>query len=136
MARLRTRVDGEPVAVYPADGLIIATPTGSTAYNLSAGGPIVAPSVAAFVIVPICAHTLYSRPLIVDAEAVVTVTSEPNGPDATSVSLIVDSHQHVPLEEGDQVIVRRSPHCTRLARTGEQSFYRRLRTKLRWGADR
>ncbi len=136
LVRLHTKVGDELVAVYPADGLIISTPTGSTAYNLSAGGPIVDPSVQALIITPICPHTLYSRPLVVDASTVIEVSSEARGTHTVDISLTMDGQETIELEANDRVVVRRAEHTVRLIRTREPSFYERLRNKLRWGAEK
>lgn len=136
LVRLYTRVDGEHIATYPADGVIIATPTGSTAYTLSAGGPIVSPAVESLIVVPICPHTLYSRPLVVEPTAVIDVTATSRGEPALGVTLTLDGQAAIELEPGDTVVVRRAPFDAQLARILPGSFYERLRTKLNWGAER
>lgn len=134
--RLCTWVNGEVIANYRADGLIISTPTGCTAYTLSAGGPVVSPAVEALVITPICPHTLYSRPLVVEAGAVVEVkATSGNGP-ASGITLILDGQDQVDLEQADRVVVQRASFRARLVRLSEEGFYQRLRKKLNWGAER
>ncbi|MDQ7792978.1 MAG: NAD(+)/NADH kinase [bacterium] len=118
---------GQPVATYPADGVIVATPTGSTAYSLSAGGPILHPGVEATLITPICAHTLYARALAVPAgERIgVRVLGE-----AAETVLTVDGQEGVTLEAGDEVTVGLATGRARLLRRRGWSFYRVLGAKL------
>lgn len=127
---IRVCVNGEHLATYLADGLIVSTPTGSTAYNLSAGGPILSPGVRAMVITPICPHTLTARPVVVDADDVATVevASEVEG-----VLLTVDGQVGCPLRGGDMVQVRRAEERARLVRLKAPSFYELLRQKFAWG---
>ncbi|MFN3285986.1 MAG: NAD(+)/NADH kinase [bacterium] len=127
---IRVCVNGEHLATYLADGLIVSTPTGSTAYNLSAGGPILSPGVRAMVITPICPHTLTARPVVVDADDVATVevASEVEG-----VLLTVDGQVGCPLQGGDVVRVRRAEERARLVRLKPPSFYELLRRKFAWG---
>ncbi len=133
---LKTWVDDEFVTVYPADGLIVSTPTGSTAYNLSAGGPLVDPRVDCLLLTPICPHTLYSRPLIVPAKAEIRVTTGRYHERQPQVSLTVDGQLSEPLAEGEEILISAAPFPARLVRLGDISFYGRLREKLRWGAER
>ena len=136
LVRLHTCINGEHIATYPADGLIISTPTGSTAYALSAGGPLVSPSVECLVIVPICPHTLYSRPLVVEATAVIQVSATPRDHAAGGLTLTVDGQDAVTLERGDEVVIHRAGYNAKLVRLSPGGFYERLRTKLKWGAER
>ena len=123
-------IDQAIVAHYRADGLIVATPTGSTAYSLSAGGPVLHPSVDAFVINPICPHALTNRPLIVKDSALVAIhmlkTVEPT-------YLTADGQSGLALQPGDRVLCRKSEHTATLVRLPERSFFDVLRTKLKWG---
>jgi NAD+ kinase len=128
--RLRVSVNGEHLASYPADGVIVATPTGSTAYSLSAGGPILDPRVQALVITPICPHTFNSRAVVVAGDDVVTVEVASPDPEAT---LTVDGRVGVTLTAVRRVIVRRATQRTRFIRLGDTRFYGILRTKLAWG---
>lgn len=136
LVSLFTRVNGEHMATYPADGLIISTPTGSTAYSLSAGGPIVSPAVESLLIAPICSHTLYTRPVVVEPTAVIEVTAWRRGQPAANVILTLDGQDVVALQPGDQVRVYRAPFDARLVRVAAGSFFERLRTKLHWDAER
>lgn len=128
--RLRVSVNGEHLASYPADGVIVATPTGSTAYSLSAGGPILDPRVQALVITPISPHTFNSRAVVVAGDDVVTVEVTSPDPEAT---LTVDGRVGVTLTAVRRVVVRKAAQRTRFIRLGDMSFYGILRTKLAWG---
>ncbi|MCC6763032.1 MAG: NAD(+)/NADH kinase [Deltaproteobacteria bacterium] len=127
---LHTSVDGEYLCVYKADGLIVATPTGSTAYSLSAGGPLVGPGVAVVLLAPICPHTLTLRPLVLADSSVVRV--QLRAPDQ-EVFLTLDGQEGIPLRDGDVVEVARSPHVVALVRTVPRSVLGVLRDKLHWG---
>lgn len=128
---LHVSVDGRPVSRYRADGLVISTPTGSTAYNLSAGGPILHPQLPVAVLTPICPHTLTLRPLVVPDTSVVEVTLETP---RESVYLTVDGQEGDEMGEGDRVRIRRHADPVRLVRTGDpRSIFEGLRSKLHWG---
>ena len=133
LLRIRTDINDDHLATPLADGLIVATPTGSTAYSLSAGGPILHPDLEAIVLTPICAHTLNARAVVLSADEAITIRVEPTG--APSV-LTVDGQEGEPLEPDDVVRVARAPCRTRLVRLGRTGFYRLLRTKLSWGGER
>ena len=130
MIDLDAHVDEQFVCAYKADGLIISTPTGSTAYSLSAGGPIIFPSVPAICITPICPHMLTNRPVIVPETSVVRVTSR--GPDA-SVFLTIDGQVGTPIHEGDVLVCRSSQYSLHLVRPPRMMFFDVLRQKLKWG---
>lgn len=130
MIDLEVQVDNQFVCVYKADGLIVATPTGSTAYSLSAGGPIVFPSVAALAITPICPHTLTNRPVIVHDESVILVI---NRGDDNTTYLTIDGQVGELLKHGDHAVCRRSEHCISLIRPPQMQFFDVLREKLKWG---
>jgi NAD+ kinase len=127
---LATWVNDEHLSTYPADGVIVSTPTGSTAYSLSAGGPIVHPLVDVIVVTPICPHTLTARPVVVSGTAAVTVQPIAGVDD---VRLTVDGQESFPLETEERVVVRRAAPRTRLVRLKPPSFYSILRNKLAWG---
>lgn len=130
MTELRLSLDGGFVCRYRADGLIVATPTGSTAYSLSAGGPIVHPSVEAIIITPICPHTLSDRPLVVRDSCVVELNLIET---ADSVYLTLDGQTGMKLESGDQVRITRAAEKLRLIQPPRKSYYEILRSKLKWG---
>jgi len=130
MITIELRIDRERVATYTADGLIISTPTGSTAYNLSAGGPILAPSMKAFVITPICPHTMTYRPLVVPASVLIEASLLPTG---EAVYLTLDGQIGIPLENNDSLVVDMHPSAVRLVRVADRGFFEVLRRKLRWG---
>ncbi len=130
LMRVATWVNEEHLSTYPADGVIVATPTGSTAYSLSAGGPIVHPQVDVLVVTPICPHTLTARPVVVSGGAVVAI--EPLD-DAEDVRMSVDGQESFALRRGERVNVRQAETRTRLVRLRPPSFYSILRTKLAWG---
>jgi NAD+ kinase len=124
-------VGGEFVASFHADGIVIATPTGSTAYNLSAGGPIVHPAVDALVLNPIAPHTLTNRPVVIPASADVLVQPLPRGGDVDAF-VTFDGQAGERLEAGDAVRVQRAARPARLVRASTRSYYQVLREKLRW----
>jgi NAD+ kinase len=130
MVDLDLHIDGAYVCKYRADGLIVSTPTGSTAYSLSAGGPIVYPAVDAFVITPICPHTLSDRPLVVPDSVTVEVDFE--GSDEP-VYLTVDGQIGIELRGGDRVRVTKAPEKLKLVRAPKKTYYELLRSKLKWG---
>ncbi len=115
---------------YRADGMIIATPTGSTAYSAAAGGPILHPEMEAIIINPICPFTLSHRPIVVHAQEHVTITIEPE--QRTGVILTIDGQTVYTLEPGDEVRVCRSPDKVRIIRSDKRTFYEVLRSKLNW----
>lgn len=119
----------EEIGTYSADGIIIATPTGSTAYSLSAGGPIVEPSVDCLVATPICPHTLAVRPLVLPASAVLSI--EVTTPGAELI-LTVDGQDGAHLEPGEELVLRRGSAAVPLVRFSEQTFFSTLRNKLHW----
>jgi NAD+ kinase len=124
-------VDGKEAAHVPADGIAVATPTGSTAYFLSAGGPILAPDVAAFGIVALLPHTLFSRPLVVPDSSTVELVCDSESDSAT---LEADGRVVAELAPGERVVVTRYPHHVRFARHAPLNFFRLLEEKLRWNA--
>jgi NAD+ kinase len=129
LIRLRTRINGESLTEFNADGLVVATPTGSTAYSLSAGGPILAPQSGVFVITPICPHVLTNRSVIVEDSSVIEVeSSDPKYP----VYLTVDGRSPVLLEFGSTVHVRRAEKVLPLAVLPQMSFFSVVRQKLKW----
>ncbi len=123
-------VDGEFVSSYKADGLIIANPTGSTAYSLSAGGPIVLPGVDAVLITPIASHTLTNRPLVVPRSSVIEVcVKSAEG----AAFLTVDGQVGLDIQQQDRVLCQPSPQTLRLVRPPGKSYFDVLRNKLKWG---
>lgn len=131
MIEIAAAVDNQAVTDIKADGLILATATGSTAYNLSAGGPIVHPQVDAIVMTPIAPHTLTNRPIVLPAGVVVTLRPE-IGPQSDVVATF-DGQFGVPLATGDVVEVTRAPRVLTLLRTTDRTHYDMLREKLQWG---
>ena len=129
--RLRVSVDGDEVGQYSADGIVIATPTGSTAYALSAGGPIVVPGVDAIVVAAICPHTLAVRPLVLPSHAGVTV--EPIPPWTEEVLVSFDGQVGTTLQAGERLVVKRAEQPVLLVRLGPEGFFARMRKKLQWG---
>ncbi len=130
MIEIQIMIDGQFVTSLRGDGLIISTPTGSTAYSLSAGGPIVNPSVQTLLLTPICPHTLTHRPLLIESRAAldVTLTSHEDGAMAT-----FDGQVGVALTHGDVVAIRVSDHRAKLVRLPDRTYYEILRRKLKWG---
>jgi NAD+ kinase len=130
MLNLQTVFGGDVLATYPADGVIVATPTGSTAYALSAGGPLVEPTVQALLVVPICAHTLAARPLIIPADERISITVESDGGE---VLFIADSGSVFHLADHDRIDIRRADHTTHIVTLHKTGFYRKIRKRLLWG---
>lgn len=130
VVRLSISIDGERMGTYAADGIVVATPTGSTAYSLSAGGPIVAPRLESIVITPISAHTLGIRPLVVHAEAEIVLQGE-DGPD--ELLLTVDGQGGTEVRRGERLVIRRSKSPVLLVRFPPDTFFSRIRQKLGWG---
>lgn len=128
MVKIKVASGGEPVSTYSADGIIIATPTGSTAYSLSAGGPLVAPEMDLFILSPICPHILSSRALILPSSRPLTLT--PVLCAHTAANLTVDGQEMIELGEGSVITIEKSPYVTRLARFGEKTFFELIRQKL------
>jgi len=122
-------IDGSFVFQYKADGVIIATPTGSTAYSLAAGGPVLTPSVDAFVVTPVCPHSLTHRPLVVTQNSQIELRVETGEEQAF---LSIDGQVGVPVEQGDQVLCQRAAHRVKLMRV-RRTFFEVLRNKLKWG---
>ncbi len=131
LIELEARADGALVTTYHADGLIVATPTGSTAYSLSAGGPLLLPALEAIVITPICPHTLTQRPLVLPESCTVEVRVRETRDGV--VRLTVDGQVGCELAEADCVRVRRSPHALPLLVPPDRNRFEVMRAKLRWG---
>jgi NAD+ kinase len=129
LVELAVEVDGQVLTRYRCDGLIISSPTGSTAYSLAAGGPLVAPNAEVFTLTPICPHTLSNRPLILNLKSKIRIRVVSS---RVRVELASDGQMQTELVAGDLVEIRRSPYCLRLARPKDTSFFKTLRHKLRW----
>jgi NAD+ kinase len=130
LVSLTARVNGELLNDYRADGLIVATPTGSTAYSLSAGGPLISPGAAVFLITPICPHSLSQRALVLSDSCVVELSSEDH--ECGPMIFTVDGRDSVRIEPGDRIEVRKSSRSFHLLRLQGRSFYEALRQKLGW----
>ncbi len=128
---LEARVDGQMLTTYKADGLIVSTPTGSTGYSMSAGGPIIHPQINCIVITPICPHTLTNRPIVISDDSVIclTVTSSFD----EKVYLTLDGQIGYELHEGDSIDIRRASQTTLLIPSATKNYFEVLRTKLKWG---
>ncbi len=130
VVRLTIAIDGESIGVYAADGIIISSPTGSTAYSLSAGGPVVVPTVESLLITPISAHTLAVRPLVVGSEAEITLGTEQS---TEELLVTVDGQVGTSIVRGEKLVVRRSENPVLIVRFPDVSFFERMRVKLGWG---
>jgi NAD+ kinase len=124
-------IDNSFVANYKADGVIVATPTGSTAYSLAAGGPILLPDVRVFVITPVSPHALTNRPIVVRERAEIAIVVKSAQEDAF---LSIDGQVGTPVKEGDRIVCSKSEHYIQLLKPSTRSFFDVLRTKLKWGA--
>jgi NAD+ kinase len=123
-------IDGETVSHYSGDGLIVSTPIGSTAHSLSAGGSILYQELAAFVITPICPHTLTNRPVVDSADKVYTIALRRTSP---GTAVVIDGQETVPLTDEHRVTIRKAPVSFGLVKVPGRSYYQTLRDKLRWG---
>jgi NAD+ kinase len=123
-------IDGRYVCSYRADGLIIATPTGSTAYSLSAGGPIVYPTVDAFLVTPICPHSLTNRPLVIPDSMTLELAFQASD---NAAYLTLDGQVGVELQAGDRVVIRKAAKRLKLVRPLRKTYFEILRNKLKWG---
>ncbi len=131
IVELTATVNDDLVSSFASDGLIICTTTGSTAYSLAAGGPIVMPEVDAIVLTPICPHTLTNRPLVLPGDAVIQIRHESRDQE---VILTLDGQAGFKLQPGETVTIRRSPRAVRLLQPVPRSYFDILRTKLQWGS--
>jgi NAD+ kinase len=130
MLDLALEVDAVPVVRFRGDGLIVSTPVGSTAHNLSAGGPVLGQELAAFVLTPICPHALTYRPVVDSADKVYTIHL---GEGAENAIVIIDGQESLTLGSGQRVTIRRAPVSFRMVKMPDRSFFQTLRDKLLWG---
>ncbi|MES2561446.1 MAG: NAD kinase [Pseudomonadota bacterium] len=131
MIEFGVHIDSEPIYTQRSDGLIIATPTGSTAYALSAGGPILHPALRVMTLVPVCPHTLSNRPIVIGSDSTVEIVVH----SADDPRAHFDSHSHIELHEGDRVCVKRYRHDISLLHPVGHSYYAMLRQKLKWNRE-
>jgi len=136
MITLLLAIDGKPGPTLSGDGLIVCTPTGSTAYNVSAGGPIVSPGVDAATITPIAAHSLSFRPIVVPLSCNIEITVvHPNtGPGGSGTTLVLDGQMQVPLRRDDRIVLTRQPRSATFVTNPDGSFWSTLSNKLNWAA--
>ncbi|NTW05857.1 MAG: NAD(+)/NADH kinase [Peptococcaceae bacterium] len=127
---LELRVSGEPVGTYPADGLIVSTPTGSTAYSLSAGGPVVTPDLDLMLITPICTHALWARPIVVSPSSIIEIELVAS---MEEVMLTMDGQQGLQLKKHDRVIITQAPYKVKFIKLESRNFFRVLKQKMREG---
>jgi NAD+ kinase len=133
LARIRTHIDDQFLTDYRADGLIVATPTGSTAYSLAAGGPIIHPSVPGILITPICPFTLTNRPLMVPDNARITIQL---AEETTDIMLTCDGQVGLKIDERDTIIISKSPHPVHMITLPDQNYFDVLKAKLKWSGSR
>jgi NAD+ kinase len=131
MVHINTRIGDDDLATYAADGVIVASPTGSTGYSLSAGGPLVHPAAPVLIVTPICPHTLNARTLIIPETETVHLTVEGRTRDGVVVN--VDGQIDIPLVNGDTVSVSRAPHSVKLLSVGGPNFYQKIRSRWHYG---
>lgn len=134
LARVRTEIDGRYLTTYAGDGLIVATPTGSTAYSMAAGGPVVHPSIEAILLTPICPFTLTNRPLILKDDAKITIYLDPRS--SEHVMMTCDGHAGYPLHHGESLVVSRAKVPVKLVRLPGKRYFDILKEKLRWSGER
>ena len=128
---IRVSVAGNFVSTFRGDGMIIATPTGSTAYNLSAGGPIIYPTMGAVVLTPICPHTLTNRPIVLPDELDIEVVL--TAPDSKDIFLSLDGQEGFEISERDRICVKKSETRVLLVQSPDKNYFDVLRNKLKWG---
>ncbi len=133
LIELKLFLSGSYVGRYRADGVIVATPTGSTAYSMGAGGPILYPEMEAFVLNPICPFTLSNRPLVVPTDGIIEIEVEEGR--KAEVMLTVDGSRPFPLKSGDRVVYKRNPEKSLIIRSDKRGFYEILRSKLNWSGE-
>lgn len=131
MISIRASVNGEYVMTYQADGLIVTTPTGSTAYSLSNGGPIIAPGTGTLCMTAVAPHSLNVRPIVIPDDSVITLKVESR---SRSFLAAVDGRS-TKLDDGTVVTIRKAPYCARIVRFNERRYFSTLREKMMWGAD-
>ena len=131
MISIHTAINGEQLTTYQADGLVVATPTGSTAYSLSVGGPIIVPHSRTFAVTPVAPHSLNVRPLVIDDDAEITLRIERR---SHNYLVSVDGRSES-LSEETQLIIRKAPYCVRVVKRFDHHFFNTLRNKMMWGAD-
>jgi len=127
---LKTRIGGAHFATYAADGVVVSTPTGSTGYALSAGGPLIAPCVEAFVLAPICPHTLSARPIVIPSNETIEIEVETDGHE---VIFAIDGVEPISIETGDRIVVQQAPHRTKLIIVDHTTFYAKVRNRYLYG---
>jgi NAD+ kinase len=130
MIELETRVDGQYVSSFRADGLIVSTPTGSTAYNISAGGPIIFPTMDAMIVTPICSHTLTNRPIVLPGDVVIEIGLRTAQED---VYVTFDGQVGLQLKNDDHLLVKKSDVTVKLVVPADKNYFDVLRGKLKWG---
>lgn len=133
MVHIATRIGNDLLATYAADGVIVSSPTGSTGYSLSAGGPLVHPSVPGLIITPICPHTLNARALVIPDTETVHLTVEPHSSQGDGAVISVDGQIETPLYPGDAVTIRRSPYRVKILSVGGPNFYQKIRSRWHYG---
>ena len=132
MAEIRAEIDGKCLTIYRADGVIVATPTGSTAYNLSAGGPLVHPAFSAMILTPIAPHSFTQKPLILPREK--TIFLRESRKNSAPLALAIDGQKIIPLEKNDEISIKIADEKMRFLRRPEEHFFKTIRRKLFWGA--
>ena len=133
LANIKTYIDDQYLTTYRADGLIISTPTGSTAYSLAAGGPIIHPSVPGILMTPICPFTLTNRPLLVPESVSIRIEIEKKSSD---INLTIDGQEGIEINRGDEIIIKKWPYPVNMIKIPGQLYYDILKTKLRWSGSR
>ncbi len=132
MIKIKTFVDDDYLNTYRSDGLLISTPTGSTAYSLSAGGPIITPHLNVTTITPLCPHSLSARPVVISSDQTVTVECCDLNKD---VSLVVDGHERISLANDKKISIKKADFFLNIVRFEDDSFFQTLQKKLNWGID-